>query len=128
MLARGQPGVDERVNGGRALRFQAGDLGGDHRGIGQVRQWRVCPQCQRLGQGRGCGCRVAQIQLSLALRDQVVELVDIELAGPHRHQVAALLAMSWRPAARRSDAVQPTRAITQALPQPADAHAQRCFR
>ena len=36
MLARGQPGVDERVCGGGALSFQAGDLGRDQRRIGQV--------------------------------------------------------------------------------------------
>ena len=88
------------------------DRSGDDLALGQVRQRRITPQRQRLHEGGGCRGRVAHVELSLALRDEVGELVDVELARTHRHHVAALLAVPGCPAARRSDAVEPRGAVT----------------
>lgn len=107
VLPDGEPGINQRVHDRAPVLSQPRDIRGQSRAVRQVRQRRIAPQRQRLHEGGGGSGCIADVELRLALRGQVAELVGIQFSRPDVHDVAALLPEDWRAAARRPDRLQP---------------------
>jgi hypothetical protein len=97
----GEIAVDRQLARGQPALLELSDLGGRERLLREVRQRRAAPHAEPLAQEHRRALRVAVGERPPAAFDQLVEALDVELAGPDPQAVAAGRRLDHRAVAER---------------------------